>query len=119
MKISAFTNNHLELQGRIANAREYSEGKAANITIAVDNGTGEDGAQKDPSFIQLKSFTPATYNQLKQGMLVRVYGHITTGNYPKDGKTVYTTDLVADYIEFLESKAVIEAREAMKNAEKT
>lgn len=118
MKIYTFTNNNLQLQGRISNVREYSEGKAANITIAVDNGKDTEGVQKDASFIQLKSFTPSSYNQLKKGMLVRIYGHIATGKYKNGEDTVYTTDLVADFVDFLESKAVIDAREAMRESDK-
>lgn len=31
-------------------------------------------------------------------------GRIQTGSYKKDGKTVYTTDVIADRVEFLGSK---------------
>lgn len=115
MKITAFSNNHFELQGRITDIREYSAGKAANITVAVENGKDEDGNLRDPYYIQLKSFKPASYNECKKGMLVRVYGHIATSKYTKDGKTVYSTDMVCDYVDFLESKAIVEAREANRN----
>lgn len=117
MKISSFTNNNFQLQGRIAETHEYSVGKAANITIAVDNGKDKDNVQRDPSFIQLKSFTPASYSMIKKGMKVRVYGHISTSSYEKDGKTIRSQDLIADYVEFLESKAVVDVREAVKRSE--
>lgn len=114
MKITTYTNNRLELEGRIAAINEYSKDKAANVTLAVDNGKDKDGNPKQPSYIQLKSFTPATYNAAKVGMKVRVYGHITPNNYDKDGEKQYGTDLVADFIQFLESKATVDAREAAK-----
>lgn len=117
MKISAFTNNSLQLQGRVSAVREYSKDRAANVTIAVDNGKDKGGVQREPSFIQLKSFTPASYNNVQVGMKVRIYGHIATSRYEKDGETVYNTDLIADYIDFLESKAVVDARAAVKAAE--
>lgn len=117
MKISKYTNNSLELMGRVAAINEYSKDKAANVTLAVDNGVDKDGAPKKPSYIQLKSFTPASYNATKVGMKVKVYGHIAPNNYEKDGQQVYDTDLVADYIEFLESKATVDAREAAKAAD--
>ncbi|MBO5435329.1 hypothetical protein J6A31_05890 [bacterium] len=116
MKISTYTNNSLQLQGRITAVKEYSEGKAANVTIAVDNGKDKNGNARDASFIQLKSFTPASYNAIKTGMKVRIFGHVAPSQYEKDGEPVYTQDLVADYIEFLESKAIVDAREAAKVA---
>lgn len=115
MKVNMFTNNHFELQGRITDIHEYSAGKAANITIAVDNGKDKDNNPRETSFIQLKSFTPTSYNQCKKGMLVRAYGHIGTSKYTKDGQTIYSTDLVCDYADFLESKTIVEAREASRN----
>ena len=113
LKINMHTNNRIELIGRVAAINEYSKDKAANITIAVDGGTNKDGVQK-VNYIQLKSFTPASYNVTKVGMKVAVYGHIATNNYEKDGEMKYTTDLVADFVEFLESKATVEAREMLK-----
>lgn len=114
MKITGYSNNRLELLGRISSVKEYSEGKAANVSLAVDNGKDADGNAREASFIQLKSFTPATYNALKTGMLVQVIGHIAPSKYVKDDKPVYNTDLVADYIVFLESKETVVAREAAK-----
>jgi single-strand DNA-binding protein len=37
-------------------------------------------------------------------MKANIAGHIHTGSYEKDGKTIYTTDVVVDEIEFGESK---------------
>ena len=51
-------------------------------------------------------------------MLVKLYGHVAPGSYTKDGKIVYTQDLITDKIEFLESKSVVEAREAAKSVKK-
>lgn len=43
-------------------------------------------------------------NYVKRGQRIGVTGHIQTGRYDdKDGKTVYTTDVVVDAMEFLES----------------
>jgi len=114
MKIDFYTNNMLQMQGRIASVKEYSAGKAANINLAIDNGRDKDGNERAPIFIQLKSFTPASYNAVKVGMKVRVYGHIQPSRYEKNGETVYEQDLVADFVEFLESRAVVEEREERK-----
>ena len=118
MKINRYTNNTLELQGRVAAVNEYSEGKAANITVAIDNGKDKDGKQRGPQYIQTKSFTPAAYSMVKTGMLIRIYGHVAVNNYTdKEGKSKYSTDLVADYIDFLESKQVVDQRESLKEDE--
>jgi len=39
-----------------------------------------------------------------KGSQVGVVGRIETGQYDKDGKTVYTTDIVADEVEFVGKK---------------
>lgn len=132
MKISTYTNNQIILEGRIANINEYSKNKAANVTITVDNGKDKNGVQRAPAFIQTKSFTPASYNAARVGMKVRIYGHIMPNNHKKDhvaviekqngvdvavikdNVEVYETDLICDYIDFLESKATVESREAAK-----
>ena len=37
-----------------------------------------------------------------KGRLVGITGRIQTGSYEKDGRKVYTTDIVADRVEFLD-----------------
>lgn len=113
MKINFNTNNSIQMQGRIASVKEYSAGKAANFTVAVDNGKDKDGNELT-QFIQLKSFLPSCYNMLKVGMKVRVYGHIQPNKYEKNGEMVYEQDLVSDFVEFLESRTVTEEREQRK-----
>ncbi len=114
MKVSSYSNNKVEILGRVSSVKEYSKDKAANITIAVDNGKDADGNAREASFIQMKSFTKATYDALKTGMLVQVIGRVAPNKYVKDGNTVYSQDLVADYIVFLESKETVAARDAAK-----
>lgn len=116
MTIQYDTGNHTEFEGRVVEVHEYSKGKAANITVSVENKL-KNGTIKSMN-IQTKCFTPAMYNTIKTGMLVKLYGHVTPGSYVKDGLTVYTQDLITDYIKFLESKAVVEAREAAKSVKK-
>ena len=42
---------------------------------------------------------------LNKGSLIGVEGRISTRNYQgKDGKTVYITEVIADKVNFLESK---------------
>ncbi len=46
------------------------------------------------------------YQELKKGNQCAIDGRIQTGSYQdKDGKMVYTTDVIADRVEFLESRS--------------
>lgn len=110
LNVSLRTNNAVILEGRITYLREYSKGKAANITLAVENGKNPDGSDRSASFVQTKSFTPDCYNKLELKMLVRIFGHIVCSHYEKDGEQIFKQDIVADYVEFLETKAAVQAR---------
>lgn len=111
MNVNIRSNNLVVLEGRITYLNEYSKGKAANITVAVENGKAPDGSDRPASFIQTKSFTPTCYNTLKLKMMVRIYGHIAPSRYEKEGKDVFKQDIIADYVEFMETKATVQARE--------
>ena len=74
----------------------------ARFTIAIDDGYGE---KKKTDFISVVAFGKQAENCekfLAKGRLVGVQGKIQTGSYEKDGKKVYTTDVAASNIEFLE-----------------
>lgn len=45
----------------------------------------------------------ATY--FKKGQRIAVSGHIQTGSYEKDGQRIYTTDVVVDSFDFIESNS--------------
>lgn len=76
----------------------------AKFTLAV-NRPKKDGQDQGADFIRVVVWgrQAETCNQyLAKGRKCAVLGHITTGSYKdKDGKTVYTTDVTADRIEFL------------------
>lgn len=114
MNVFINTHNRIELLGRILSVREFSPGKAANITIAVKNGVDKKGQPRPDMKIDVKSFTPSSYNICSVGSLVTIVGHINAGSYKKDDKVIFTTDLVADYIEFLESKDLVDRRNFIK-----
>lgn len=74
----------------------------AKFTVAVDDGYGE---KKRTNFINCVAFGSTAENCekfLPKGKKVAVQGHIQTGSYEKDGKKVYTTDVIAERVEFLE-----------------
>ena len=92
-------------EARIENIlRRYtpSEMAVAKFNIAVDDGYGE---KKKTYFIPVTVFGKQAENCEKfvsKGNRIGVTGKIVTGSYEKDGRKVYTTDVVADRVEFLE-----------------
>lgn len=77
----------------------------ATFTVAIDRPV-RPGGEKQTDFPRVTVFGKQAENcekYLAKGRLVGVQGRIQTGSYQnKDGVTVYTTDVVADRVEFLE-----------------
>ncbi|MCI0502336.1 MAG: single-stranded DNA-binding protein [Fusobacteria bacterium] len=102
--------NKVTLVGRLVRDPElrYTPGgkAVANFTIAVDRGfkdkeTGESSAD----FIKVTTWDKQAENvsnMLKKGRLVLVDGSIRTGSYEKDGQKVYTTEVHAVRVVFLD-----------------
>lgn len=109
--------NSVVLVGRLTKDPEvrYSgEGTAVGrYTLAVDRRFKREG-QPTADFISCVVFgSGAEFAEkyLTKGMRIAVSGRIQTGSYKdKDGRTVYTTDVVVEAQEFAQSKA--EARQA-------
>lgn len=98
--------NDVKLIGRLTKKPEleYTAGNTpvTKFTIAVDRRKKEDGAD----FIRITVFGKQAENicrYLDKGRQVAVDGSIKTGSYQKEGKTFYTTDIIADRVEFLGS----------------
>lgn len=86
--------------------------KVATFTLAVDRR----GKDKDADFIRIQAWDKRaefTEMYLNKGTKILVTGRIQTGSYTdRDGKKVYTTDVVAEDIEFAESKRASEEKPA-------
>ena len=104
--------NLVVLMGRLTRdpeVRYSSDGGNANasFTIAVDRKYKKDG-DANVDFIRCVAFGKVAEfveKYIKQGTKIVVTGRIQTGSYTnKDGNKVYTTDVVAENIEFAESK---------------
>ena len=102
--------NNVELIGRLTRDPEtrYTSGSqtaVANFTLAIDRPPRKDG-EKEADFPRVVVFGTQAENcekYLKKGRLVAIQGRIHTGSYEnKNGETVYTTDVVASRVEFLE-----------------
>jgi len=78
------------------------------FTIAVNrNYSKKSEGGQDADFIRVTCFDKRAEfveKYLTKGRKVGVEARVQTGSYEKDGKTVYTTDFIANNIEFLDSK---------------
>lgn len=105
--------NKAFLIGRLTRDPElrYSSSNAAivNFSIAIDRQYTNTQGQRETDFINIVAFQKQAENIKKyvfKGSLVAVDGRIQTRNYEdKDGKRVYVTEVVADRVQFLESKS--------------
>ncbi len=102
--------NNVVLIGRLTRDPEVryiseSQTAVATFTIAIDRPV-RSGQEKKTDFPRITVFGRQAENCerfLAKGRLVGIQGRIQTGSYTnKDGQTVYTTDVVADRVEFLE-----------------
>ncbi len=107
--------NKAILIGRLTRDPEvrYSQGEnstaIARFTLAVDRRFKRAGETQDADFIGCVAFgkqAEFVEKYFRQGMKMVLSGRIQTGSYTnKDGQKVYTTDVIAEDIEFAESKA--------------
>lgn len=86
----------------------------ANFTIAVNRPFENQNGERVADFINIIVWRKQAENVKKyigKGSLVAVEGRIQTRNYDgADGKKVYVTEVVADSVQFLESKSQSQSR---------
>lgn len=104
--------NNVVLVGRITkdiDLRMSESGKAyTNFTLAVNRAfKGQDG-QQQADFISCKTFNKQVENLARycgKGSLIAVVGSIQVSNFQgKDGNTVYRTEVIANNIQFLDTR---------------
>ncbi len=103
--------NSVELIGRLTRDPEvrYTSGSqmaVASFTIAIDRPQRQDGGEKQTDFPRITVFgrqAETCEKYLKKGRMVAIQGRLQTGSYTnKNGDTVYTTDVVANRVEFID-----------------
>lgn len=100
--------NKVILMGRLTKDPEIRSGntQVARYSLAVDRRFSNSEEKTD--FINIVAFGKSAEfaeKYLKKGTKILVTGRIQTGSYTdKDGKKVYTTDIVVEDQEFAESK---------------
>ena len=81
---------------------------AASFTVAVNRPFSNQNGVREADFINVVVWRKQAENVKKyitKGAQVAIEGRIQTRNYDdKDGKKVYVTEVVADNVQFLESK---------------
>lgn len=81
----------------------------ARYTLAVDRRFKKDNDTQTADFINCVTFGKSAEfaeQYLRKGTKIAITGRIQTGKYTnRDGQTVYTTDVVVEEHEFVESKA--------------
>lgn len=110
--------NKVILMGRLTkdpDGRATQDGKAiTRFTLAVDRRYKRDG-EPNADFIGCVAFSKTAEfidKYFSKGMKIAVTGRIQTGSYTnKEGKKVYTEDVVVEEAEFCESK-----KETQQNA---
>lgn len=106
--------NKVELVGRLTRDPEvrYTQGENASaiarFSVAVNRRFKNNEGNYDADFINCVAFGRSgefIEKYFKKGMAIGISGRIQTGNYTnKDGVKVYTTDVVVEEAEFVESK---------------
>ena len=110
--------NRVILMGRLTRDPEirYSQNDTsmaiARFSIAVDRRRQQNQDGQTADFINIVAFgrlAEFSEKYLHKGTKVALEGRIQTGSYTnKEGVKVYTTDIIADNIEFAESKGASE-----------
>lgn len=103
--------NIVILMGRLTkdvDLKQSSTGKAyTQFSLAVDRPVAK-GQDKQTDFINCKAFGKTAEllgNYFSKGNRVGVEGSLQVGSYVnKDGKTVYTTDVLVNRVHFIESR---------------
>lgn len=104
--------NKVVLIGRLTRdpeVRAANNTTIARFTLAVDRRFKQDGGQAAdfPSIVTFGKTADFVSKYFKQGTKIGLTGRIQTGSYTnKDGVKVYTTEVIADEVEFAESKKV-------------
>ncbi len=96
--------NSVQLIGRLTREPQvtYKEDRSisfARFSIAIDR--GKDKGADFPNIVCFGKTAELVDKYVHKGKLVGITGRIQTGSYEKDGSKVYTTDVVADRVEFL------------------
>ena len=100
--------NNVSLVGRLTRDPEIkatnSGSSYARFSIAVDR-RGKDAGTDFINIVAFGKTSEFIERYFRKGQRIGINGRIQTGSYEgKDGKKVYTFDVIAENVEFVESK---------------
>lgn len=101
--------NNVSLVGRLTRNPEIkatnSGSSYARFSIAVDR-RGKDAGTDFINIVAFGKTSEFIERYFRKGQRIGINGRIQTGSYEgKDGKKVYTFDVIAENVEFVESKS--------------
>lgn len=98
--------NNVSLIGRLTRDPEVrytgEQMAVAKFSIAIDRTAKGEKKTDFPNIVVFGKQAENCEKYLSKGRLVGIQGRLKTGSYEKDGRKVYTTDVVANHVEFLE-----------------
>ena len=105
--------NQVVIVGRLTRDPElrHTQSNIANLrfTVAVNRQFANQQGERQADFINCVAWRAQAENMarfLRKGSLIGVTGRIETGSYQnQQGQTVYTTDVIADSVQFLEPRS--------------
>lgn len=105
--------NRIVLVGRLTKDPELrytpSGVPMTRFTLAVNRTFTDQQGNREADFIGCIAWRKQAENLanfMKKGNMIGIEGRLQTGSYEgQDGKRVYTTDVIADSVQFLESRA--------------
>ena len=109
--------NNVTLIGNLTRKPEIkyttgAEPKAvARFSIAINSGYGDNKRVDYPSIVVFGKQAENCEKYLDKGRKVAIVGRLQTGSYEKEGRKVYTTDVIANSVEFLSSAAGAETEQ--------
>lgn len=92
---------------RVPETRQAGETTVTRFSLAIDRRYKSEGQQSAdfPSCVAFGKTAEFINKYFKQGVKMALEGRIQTGSYTdKDGVKHYTTDVIAEAVEFAESK---------------
>lgn len=103
--------NQVILMGRVTKDIELRNTQSGMATvrfnIAVDRGRDKEGKDRGADFPNIVAFGKTAESIAKytgKGLRVAIIGRIQTGSYKKNGQNVYTTDIIADRVKYIDWK---------------
>ncbi len=96
--------NTVNLIGRLTKEMELKYSASGTAVLKNSIAVNRKFKKDETDFINILAFSKTAEliaNHLNKGDQVGIEGHIQTGSYEKDGRKVYTTEVVVDSITFI------------------